>query len=144
MRKAEQLRTAEEIGIIGVIMEIKITAGDAVFHGQLNDSATARLIGLTLPIRARVNRWGKEIYFSIPVEDDRCADARARVEVGELAYWPDGCAFCIFFGRTPASSGDEPAAVSPVNVVGNLVEPFDIDDLDDVAGGAEIIVESAQ
>ena len=43
------------------------------------------------------------------------------VDVGDLAYWPPGQAFCIFFGRTPASRGEECRAASPVNVVGKIV-----------------------
>ena len=42
------------------------------------------------------------------------------VELGDLAYWPPGHAFCIFFGPTPASRGDECRAASPVNVVGKI------------------------
>jgi len=29
------------------------------------------------------------------------------VELGDLGYWPPGQAFCLFFGPTPASQGDE-------------------------------------
>ena len=43
------------------------------------------------------------------------------MEVGELAVWPAGNALCIFFGPTPASKGNEPRAVSPVNPVGKLI-----------------------
>jgi hypothetical protein len=42
------------------------------------------------------------------------------VEMGDLGYWPPGSAFCIFFGRTPASRGDEIRPASPVNVVGRI------------------------
>jgi hypothetical protein len=49
-------------------------------------------------------------------------DARDVMEVGELAVWPTGNALCIFFGPTPASKGDEPRAVSPVNPVGKLLD----------------------
>ena len=48
-------------------------------------------------------------------------DARAEVEVGDLAYWPAGPAFCIFFGPTPVSTGDQPRAYSPVNVFGRVL-----------------------
>ena len=48
-------------------------------------------------------------------------EARADVSVGDLGYWPPGNAFCIFFGRTPASSGSAPRAASPVTVVGRIV-----------------------
>ena len=44
------------------------------------------------------------------------------MKVGELAVWPTGNALCIFFGLTPASSGDEPRAISPVNPVGKLID----------------------
>ena len=46
--------------------------------------------------------------------------AKAVVEMGDLGYWPPGHAFCIFFGPTPASRGDECRAASVVNVVGKL------------------------
>jgi hypothetical protein len=48
-------------------------------------------------------------------------DARAEVEIGELAYWPMGKAFCIFFGPTPVSRDDKPRAYSPVNVFGRVL-----------------------
>jgi hypothetical protein len=54
------------------------------------------------------------------------------MEVGELAVWPTGNALCIFFGPTPASKGDEPRAVSPVNPVGRLLDnPEDLRKLGD-------------
>ncbi|MCJ7677601.1 MAG: hypothetical protein MUO35_07770, partial [Anaerolineales bacterium] len=45
-------------------------------------------------------------------------DARAEMQVGELAYWPPGSAFCIFFGPTPVSRGQAPRAASNVNPLG--------------------------
>jgi hypothetical protein len=65
--------------------------------------------------------WGDEVYFDIPVEMGLEPDARAEVEVGELGYWPTGNAFCIFFGSTPASSGDTPVAASRVNILGRVL-----------------------
>jgi hypothetical protein len=90
-------------------------------EAQLNDSPTAQLIWEALPITGRANTWGDEIYFDIPVRAEQAPDARADVEVGELGYWPAGSAFCIFFGPTPVSSGDQPRAASPVNVVGRVL-----------------------
>lgn len=98
--------------------DIRITAGGVTAEAELNDSPTAQAIFDALPITGRASTWGDEIYFTIPVEMAREADARAEMAVGELAYWPDGNAFCIFFGPTPASSGDAPVAASPVNVLG--------------------------
>ncbi len=99
---------------------IKITAGDASAEATLLDTPTANAIWDALPIEGSASTWGDEIYFGIPVDAEREADARADVEVGELGYWLDGKCFCIFYGRTPASSGDEPRAASPVNVFGKI------------------------
>ena len=99
---------------------IRIVAGPVEADAELNDSATATKIVAALPIRAQAQTWGDEIYFSVPVHDEDDS-ARAVVDVGDLAYWPPGNAFCIFFGPTPASAGSECRAASPVNVVGRVV-----------------------
>jgi hypothetical protein len=104
-----------------VSYRITITAGSVTMEAELNDSPTAQLIWEALPITGRANTWGDEIYFDIPVRAEQVPDARADVEVGELGYWPAGSAFCIFFGPTPVSSGDQPRAASPVNVVGRVL-----------------------
>jgi uncharacterized protein len=99
---------------------IRITAGTVSVEAVLNDSPTATRIWEALPIAARGNTWGDEIYFSIPVEAKAERDARDIVAIGELGYWPPGTAFCIFFGRTPASTDDRPRAASPVNILGSV------------------------
>lgn len=98
--------------------KITITAGRVSLPATLNDSDSARAIAQALPIEARANRWGEEIYFEIPVELEESGDARAEMQVGELAYWAPGSAFCIFFGPTPVSQGEAPRAASPVNPLG--------------------------
>jgi len=100
--------------------KIKITAGKVALEADLNNSPTAKKLLAALPITGRANRWGDEIYFSIPVTDDQAPDAREDVAVGEIAYWPPGSAFCIFWGPTPASTGKEPRAASPVNPLGKI------------------------
>lgn len=99
--------------------EMKITTGGVEMIAELNDSATADAIWDALPIKGRGNTWGDEIYFGIPVYEGE-DDAKAVVELGDIAFWPPGSAFCIFFGRTPASRGDEIRPASPVNVVGKI------------------------
>ena len=81
---------------------------------------TGKAIYSKLPIKSTVNLWGEEIYFPIPLEILRSPDAREVVEVGEIGYWPEGSAFCIFFGKTPSSRGDEIRAASPVNIFGKI------------------------
>jgi hypothetical protein len=118
---------------------IRIRAGETELAAELNDSATAQAIVKALPIQAAGNRWGEEIYFSIPVRQASAEDARAEMQVGELGYWPPGTAFCLFFGPTPASNDEEPRAASPVNPVGRILD--DTAPLQSVEGGATIILE---
>lgn len=100
--------------------KIRIHVGDLNVEADLNDSTTAGLIWEALPIEARANTWGEEIYFAIPVRTGLEQGAREVVSSGELGYWPTGHAFCIFFGPTPASRGDEIRAASAVNVIGKV------------------------
>ena len=97
---------------------INIRAGSLEVLAQLNDGPTAKLLWEALPIEGRANRWGDEIYFSIPVKTGSEPGAQEDVEIGDLGYWPPGQAFCIFFGPTPVSSGNRPRAASPVNLLG--------------------------
>ena len=98
---------------------IRITAGQVVATAELNDSKTAGVIWEALPIEAKADTWGDEIYFGIPVRAEAYG-AKEVVDLGDLAFWPPGHAFCIFFGPTPASRGDEIRPASPVNVVGRV------------------------
>ncbi len=98
---------------------VRIKAGGVEGIAELNDTDTAQAIWDALPINGSANRWGDEIYFSIPVsvEQEKGQDL---VEVGDLGYWPPGKAFCIFFGPTPMSEGDQPRPASPVTVFGKV------------------------
>ena len=119
---------------------IKITAGQVEVEGELNDGPTARAVAEKLPIKGVVNRWGGEIYFSIPVTAELEEGSREVLEAGELGYWPTGKAFCIFFGPTPASRGDEIRAASAVNILGKV--KGEVSQLWDVPDGAEVIIEA--
>ncbi|MBI2159775.1 MAG: hypothetical protein HYU25_05205 [Candidatus Rokubacteria bacterium] len=99
---------------------IVITAGQVTAEAQLNDTKTARAIWDALPIEAKGETWGDEIYFDIGFTAAP-ESPRETVEAGDLGYWPPGRAFCIFFGPTPMSRGDEIRPASAVNVVGRVV-----------------------
>lgn len=99
---------------------IEIITGGVTVTATLNESATADAIWSALPIEARGNTWGDEIYFGIPVFVDQSPDAKAVVELGDLGYWEPGHAFCLFFGPTPMSRGSEIRPASPVNVFGKI------------------------
>ena len=98
---------------------IKITIGEVAATAILNDTRTADAFWESLPLRFTVDTWGEELYGAIPLKLSAEA-AREVVERGDLGYWPPGHAFCIFFGLTPASRGDEVRAASPVNVFGHV------------------------
>jgi hypothetical protein len=101
--------------------KIRILVSDLRVEAELNESKTSQLIWEALPIEAKTNLWGEEIYFAIPVKTGLETGSREVVSAGELGYWPTGHAFCIFFGSTPASRGDEIRAASAVNVIGKVL-----------------------
>ena len=120
---------------------ISIKAGKVHVLAELNDSPTAIAISDALPIKGQVNRWGGEIYFSIPISAELESDSREVLEEGELGYWPPGNAFCIFFGLTPASQDNEIKATSAVNIIGKI--RGDWSGLWHVQDGDEIVIETA-
>ena len=99
---------------------IRISFGEVVVEGELHETPTAALIWEALPIEGEGHRWGEEIYFTIPVQAALDDTAREVVERGDVGYWPQGQALCIFFGPTPASRADEIRAASAVNIVGKI------------------------
>ena len=101
---------------------------------------TAEAVWDALPIEGIAERWGDEVYFSTPIELGE-ENARERVEVGEVAYWPPGRAICIFFGSTPVSRGGEIRAASPVNVFARILGDATI--FRKVRMGERILVERA-
>jgi len=116
--------------------KINISVGNVSLEAEMLDTPTASRILEALPFEGSANVWGDEIYFDIPLSLEQEPDARVDVEVGDLAYWPAGQAFCIFFGPTPVSTGDRPRAYSPVNVFGRVLG--DTRQFKTVSGGAVI------
>jgi hypothetical protein len=117
---------------------ILISASSIQVTAELSDTKTAEAIWEALPIKASVNLWGEEIYFPIPVILD-LEEGQEVVNIGDLGYWPQGNAFCIFFGTTPVSRGEEIRPASAVSVFGKVIG--DTVRLRDVASGAEITIE---
>ena len=118
---------------------IRIAAGPVVVEGRLNETETAQAVWDALPISASANTWGDEIYFSIPVarEQER---GQELVQMGDLGYWPPGRGFCIFFGPTPLSNGDEIRPASAVTVIGKV--DGDATVLKQVKAGSSVVVEA--
>ena len=120
--------------------EINITAGQVTVSAALNDTDTAAMIWDALPIEAPASTWGDEIYFGIPVAAGE-EMGQEIVELGDLGYWPPGSAFCMFFGPTPMSRGDEIRPASPVTVIGRMHGDSTV--LKRVPSGASVLIARA-
>lgn len=118
--------------------KVAIETEGLMITAELNDTLTAKKILEILPLEGNVHVWGEEIYFDIPLKIDLEPDAREAIEIGTLAYWPTGPAFCIFFGPTPVSIDEKPRAYSPVNILGHIIG--DSSRLKCVPNGAKIRV----
>jgi len=99
---------------------IRIRSGELSFSATLTDNRAARALWKRLPVEAKASTWGHEIYFPVPLELASSKEDKDVVGMGDIAYWPPGSALCIFFGKTPASRGEEIRAASPVTVLGKV------------------------
>ena len=97
-------------------MRIRLRFGSVTLDAELLDTPTAKAIAAALPLTGLALTWGEEVYFEIPVRVKREKGARAIVTPGEIAYWPDGHAIALSFGRTPISHGNETRLASPCNI----------------------------
>ncbi|HAW49673.1 TPA: hypothetical protein DCX16_01795 [bacterium] len=120
--------------------KIKIITEKVRMEAELNETKTASMIFDALPIEAKTNTWGEEIYFPIPVKTGH-EDAVSVVKKGDLGYWPDGNCFCIFFGKTPISTDDEIRPASEVNIVGKVLG--DPEEWKKVMRGEKILLDKA-
>ena len=107
--------------------------------GDLDENlVTVQKLKESLPVESRGNRWGKEFYFSCPleVEDE---NSRQILRLGEIGFWIPGKALCLFFGPTPISQEGEIRAASPVNVIGKL--EGNLSGLESLQDGDRVVVE---
>ncbi len=117
---------------------IRIELGDLSLRATLNHTETGLLVCDKVPFSSRVNRWGDEIYFTVPITAELEEGASDVVERGEICFWPPGRAMALFFGPTPASVAGECRAASPVNVFGRVDE--DPSELSGVRAGERVVI----
>jgi hypothetical protein len=120
------------------LRRIRFDFGPLTLDAELLDTPTAKAIAAALPITSSALTWGEEVYFDVPVEVKREASARAVVTPGEVAYWPEGPAIALGFGRTPISKGNETRLASPCNIFAKAVG--DVKALGKVKAGTKVEV----
>lgn len=122
-------------------MRVRFDFGVLTLDAELLETPTAAAIAAALPMTGVALTWGEEVYFEIPVQVAREKNARAIVEPGEIAYWPEGHAIAIGFGRTPISKAGETRLASPCNIWAKALA--DVKILARVKEGAKIRVVAA-
>jgi len=121
---------------------IRFEFEELTLDAELLDTPTAKAILAALPLTSSALTWGEEVYFEIPVQVAREKTARVIITPGEIAYWPDGPAIAIGFGRTPISQGDETRLASPCNVFARALG--DVKTLAAVKAGTKVKVSAAE
>lgn len=132
-----RVKSGDDIGVL-IMARIRFDFGSLSLDAELLETPTAGAIAAALPFSATAMTWGEEVYFDVPVTVNREKDARAVVTPGEVAYWPEGPAIALGFGRTPISEGDECRLASPCNIFGRVIG--DIKQLATVKAGTKINV----
>ena len=102
-----------------------INYNDFNLNIKLNNSQTSKAIQELDDFKAKINTWGKEIYFKTPLKKAKLEpNSLDVINLGEVAYWIEGSSIAIGFGPTPASLGTEIRLVTKVNIIGN----YDVSD----------------
>jgi hypothetical protein len=122
-------------------MGIRISWPSGEVYANLDETPTSKALIDALPIESRANTWGDEVYFSIPVNVPKEADAKQVVDPGTVCYWVEGTSLALPFGPTPISRGNECRLAAEVNLLGKLESDPRI--LGNVQGGDKIRIEEA-
>jgi len=77
---------------------------------------TVEKLAGAMPFTSKSFLWKEEVYFETPVSLGP-EKPKPTVQTGDIAYWPPGKAFCIFFGKSQP--------YSPVNVIGKITSDLD-------------------
>ncbi|MEM1689687.1 MAG: cyclophilin-like fold protein [Candidatus Hadarchaeales archaeon] len=128
MKRREIIKITSESGV-EILCEIRFD----------KNPKTAEALMRAIPFETRAELWGKEVYFEVPFRI-ALENADETVNLGDVAYWPDGPSLCLFFGPTPLSPSSKVIKpYSPVNVIGRIIGDLRI--LEKVREGEKLEVE---
>jgi len=101
-------------------MRITIQGANATIEITLVENSATRTLSEMLPLHiASFEKWGEEIYFTLP-EKIPTDELTTDLSINDIGIWPSGNCFCIFYGRTPMSTSDAPMPASGVAVIGKI------------------------
>ena len=122
-----------------MIKKLILKFNSKLFKINLRNTETSRLIANSIPINSKIQIWGEEIFFNTNLQIKLEDDAKEVMKLGELAFWTEGSAIAIGYGKTPVSIDQEIRLIGPCNVWadGN----FKKSDFDNIKPGDEISLE---
>jgi hypothetical protein len=108
--------------MIKLSLSIKLESEHSQVTLELDDDHVTESLIDNLPFESRISTWGGEIYFPVPA-DWKPKTLTHEVEIGDVAYWPDGQSIAVFFGPTPMSEDNgKPVPADDVQLIGSVKE----------------------
>ena len=74
-----------------------------------------------LPISGKANKWTDVLYFSTEIDISCHTHKTGDFKIGEVAYWPENKAICIFYGLTSASHNERASDSKPFIKLGHTL-----------------------
>ncbi len=69
---------------------IRISWPKGAVEATLEDTPTARALVAALPVNAKAQTWGEEVYFEMPVKAALEEGAKQVVPPGTVCFWTEG------------------------------------------------------
>jgi len=91
-----------------------VFSNDIILEGELRSVLAPRTIEKIvkiLPKNSRIHLWKKELYFEVGIRMGS-EKAVSSCNAGDIAYWPQGDAICLFFEKM--------APYGKVNPIGHI------------------------
>lgn len=111
---------------------IIITAGNKAIKATLDDSKASEEFIALLPQTISMKRWGnREYYGKLPSVISQGGYQRNNYKTGDVAYWPQGNSFAIFYNEEGSTAMSSPLVImgkltSDLNVFFNMPEVLDM------------------